>query len=164
MISFGHIADVSKRTNFTSLPQISTSGNNVYLVWQANTANNSDIYFRASKDAGATFGSIINLSRHIGNASSPQISTSGNRISLLWLHRNNNNSKYEVYFMGATFGFGVTILGSIINLSHHIGNASSPQISTSGNNVYLVWQANTANNSDIYFKHVSSSLIVQYNK
>ena len=46
MISFGHIADVSKRTNFTSLPQISTSGNNVYLVWQANTANNSDIYFK----------------------------------------------------------------------------------------------------------------------
>ena len=75
----------------------------MYVIWQGDTTNSSDIYFASSKDNGNTFGKIVNLS------------------------------------------YSST------------GRSFSPQIATSGNNVYVIWQGDTTNSSDIYFKRASNT-------
>ena len=48
-------------------PQITASGNNVYVVWSDSTTGNADIFFKRSTDGGATFSSpSINLSNNAG--------------------------------------------------------------------------------------------------
>jgi hypothetical protein len=39
----------------------SQDGNNVYVVWWTNRSGNWEVMFRASNDAGQTFGPVINL-------------------------------------------------------------------------------------------------------
>ena len=73
--TFGKIVNLSySSTGRSSSPQIVTSGNNVYVIWQGDTTNSSDIYFASSKDNGNTFGKIVNLSySSTGRSFSPQI-------------------------------------------------------------------------------------------
>ena len=52
--------------------RISSSGNNVYVVWEDNTLGNIDILFRESNDGGMSFGPTINLSNNAGSSHSPQ--------------------------------------------------------------------------------------------
>ena len=64
--------------------QVSTSGENVYIVWQesvgSNEAKDYDIFFIVSRDGGATFTSPINLSNNKGFSEHPQISASQNNV------------------------------------------------------------------------------------
>jgi hypothetical protein len=47
-IFFGHSIDISSNNGTSQQPQISSQGNNVYVVWQDNTTGNYDIYFTNS--------------------------------------------------------------------------------------------------------------------
>ena len=73
--------------------QVSTSGENVYIVWQesvgSNEAKDYDIFFIVSRDGGATFTSPINLSNNKGFSEHPQISASRNNVYIVWVDDNN---------------------------------------------------------------------------
>src|SRR5207249_10740314 len=62
----------------SSIPTLSTrnvitSGKNVYIVWQDNTPGNYDVFFKASRDNGTSFGSAINLSNNTGFSGYPRL-------------------------------------------------------------------------------------------
>jgi hypothetical protein len=68
---------------------IATSGNNVYVTWWTNKSGDSEVMFKASNDAGKTFGSKINLSNSPGiRSDNAEIAASGNNVYVSWWERN----------------------------------------------------------------------------
>jgi hypothetical protein len=146
--SFGNLTNLSNNTGFSSNPQITTFGSNVYVVWRDNSSGNDDIYFSASADNGTTFNGIENLSNNDGRSDKPQIAAVGVNVYVVW--RDNSSGKDQIYFKRSSDtgnSFNTTE-----NLSNTNGSSTDPQITATGNNAYIVWSDTTTGNGDIYFK------------
>jgi len=146
--SYGDLINLSNNTGFSTNPQITTFGSNVYVVWHDNTSGNDDIYFSASADNGTTFNGIENLSNNDGRSDKPQIAAVGVNVYVVW--RDNSSGKDQIYFKRSSDtgnSFNTTE-----NLSNTNGSSIHPQITATENNVYIVWSDNTTGNGDIYFK------------
>jgi hypothetical protein len=66
-------------------PEVSSSGNNVYVVWQGQSKNgNQDILLRKSSDYGSTFGEIENISNDPGGSGNPEVTVDGNSTHIAW--------------------------------------------------------------------------------
>jgi hypothetical protein len=66
-------------------PEVSSSGNNVYVVWQGQSENgNQDIFMRKSVDYGSSFSGVENLSNDPGGSGNPQITINGNTTHVAW--------------------------------------------------------------------------------
>jgi predicted neuraminidase len=138
--------------------QISSAGNNVYVVWQDRILpgiSNFEIKFVASNDNGQTFSMPKNLSANAGRSDIPEILTpqGGNNVYVVWKDDTNTPAHFDIFFVasqdnGQTFSMPK-------NLSANAGVSESPQISSSleGNNVYVVWRDRTtvSGNYDIFF-------------
>jgi glutaredoxin len=152
--SFGNTINLSHDVGFSGSPQIAANGNNVYVVWEDKSTGNSDIYFKASKNSGASFGNTINLSHDVGFSGSPQISTSGNDAHVVW--QGITAVDTGIYFKSIRGG---NTLANTITLSHDAGFSASPQIVISVHNIYIVWTENISGHSDIYFKRARWSMV-----
>jgi len=65
-------------------PEVSSSGNNVYVVWQGQSnSGNQDIFLRKSVDYGSTFGDIENISNDPGGSGNPEVVV-GNSTYIAW--------------------------------------------------------------------------------
>ena len=146
--SFGNLTNLSNNTGFSSNPQITTFGSNVYVVWRDNSSGNYDIYFSSSVDNGTTFNGIENLSNNDGRSDEPQIAAVGVNVYVVW--RDNSSGKDQIYFKRSSDtgnSFNTTE-----NLSNSNGSSTDPQITATGNNAYIIWSDTTTGNGDIYFK------------
>jgi hypothetical protein len=66
-------------------PEVSSSGNNVYVVWQGQSATgNQDIFLRKSSDYGTSFSAAENISNDPGGSGNPDIVTVGNDTHVTW--------------------------------------------------------------------------------
>lgn len=66
-------------------PEVSSSGNNVYVVWQGQSKNgNQDIFLRKSSDYGSTFDGIENISNDPGGSGNPALTVDGNGTHIAW--------------------------------------------------------------------------------
>jgi hypothetical protein len=138
------------RDSFNS--QISSEGNNVYVAWEDETAGINEIFFAVSNDNGQTFSTPAeNISNNTGSSEFPQISTEGNNVYVAWL--DDTPGTRDIFFAvsndnGQTFSTSE-------NISNKAGNAeTTPQISSEGNNVYVVWEDEefiVGGNFDIFF-------------
>jgi hypothetical protein len=146
--SFGNLTNLSNNTGFSSTPQITTYGANVYVVWRDNSSGNDDIYFSASADNGTSFSSIENLSDNIGRSDEAQITAVGANVYVVW--RDNSSGKDQIYFKRSSDN-GNSFYPTE-DLSNNNGSSTNPQITAIGNNVYTVWSDTTTGNGDIYFK------------
>ena len=131
-------------------PQISSDGNNVYVIWQDGVDEDfTDILFAVSNNNGQTFSNPINLSNNTGNSDLPQIALSeGNNVYVVWQDDTPGNN--DIFFVVSNNN-GQTFSTPVDNLSENIGDSIVPQISSQGNNVYVVWQDDTPGNNDIFF-------------
>ena len=140
--------------------QIAALGNKSYVVWADETTGNGDIYFKRSRDGGATFSSTtINLSNNTGSSVNPKISaapssvsgsnSNNNNVYVVWVDETTGNN--EILFKRSTDN-GTSFSDTPINLSNNTGISSTPQIMTSGNNVYVVWSDQSTGDGDIYFR------------
>jgi len=146
--SFGNLTNLSNNTGFSSTPQITASGTNVYVVWRDNSSGNDDIYFSASADNGTSFSSIENLSDNIGRSDEAQITAVGANVYVVW--RDNSSGKDQIYFKRSSDN--ANSFYPTDDLSNNNGSSTNPQITAIGNNVYTVWSDTTTGNGDIYFK------------
>ncbi|MDQ3869470.1 MAG: glycoside hydrolase [Thermoproteota archaeon] len=144
-------------------PQITISGDNMYAVWEDNTAGegtslNWKVRFRAVLYNGANTTDTKILSENTGEvADDPQIAASGNKLYVVWsdLYQRMYPGMFDVFFTfsndeGRNFS-------QPVNLSSNQGSSTLPRIVTSQDNVYIVWSDTTTGNGDIYFR----SIIVQ---
>ena len=145
--TFGAPIDISRNIGSSGSPQFAVSGNDVYAVWQAKTTGKYQIIFAKSTDGGATFSIPANLSNATGDSSYPKIATSGNNIYITWSYTTTNKD-YDVLFAksndrGSTFSVPV-------NISNNLGDSGLPQMSVSGNNVYVTWENNGLGNFEVF--------------
>ncbi len=155
-VTFGDPINISNNARDSVYSQITTYKNNVYVVWEEDTVADStinkpvlptgdsanyDIYFKKSTDRGVTFSKAINVSTNPGFSQHPQISVSGSNVYLAWTDDTSYN-KEILFRMSSDEG---NSFGRTIRLSDGIGESYNQEISSYGNNVYVVWENNHDN-------------------
>ncbi|HEV8386821.1 MAG TPA: sialidase family protein [Nitrososphaera sp.] len=135
----------------SSTPRVTSSGSNVYVVWDQGDPYQSDIYFRRSTDNGATWKLILNLSNN-KHSYDEKISVSGSNVHVVWSKEIPGSSVFEIFFRRSTDG-GATWKASV-NLSNNPGPSRYSEIAVSGSNIYVVWyqQSATSSSDDIFFR------------
>jgi hypothetical protein len=130
-------------------PKISSSGNDVYVVWlEKDSSGKSDVYFRASHNSGSSFGSIINLSNS-GKAAEPRVATTGEDVYVVWSDTKWGNG--DIYF--AASGDGGDSFNDPINLSRNSGVTDQPQISaTTDGHIYVAWRDAISGSKEIVLR------------
>src|SRR5829696_6501014 len=123
---FGNLTNLSNNNiGFSSNPQITAFGVNVYVVWRDNSSGNDDIYFKRSSDTGNSFSIAENLSNNNGSSADPQITATGNNVYIVWSDDTSGNG--DTYFKssadnGTSFSF-------LKNLSRNLdGPEHFPQV------------------------------------
>ena len=97
--------------------------------------------------ADAAIVNFTNLSNSTtGNASNPAITASENDTYVVW--QDNNSGNHEIYLSISRDG-GLHFIGPV-NLSNNTGNSTLPQIGIIENEVFVLWQDNTAGNYEIF--------------
>ena len=103
--------------------------------YPGNTDRNYEIFFKKSSDEGNSFGEIIRLSDNIGFSEHPQMASENKNVYVVWA--DNTNVNKQIYFKKSNDGgnsFGEQML-----LSDGNSNAFNQEISSFGDNVYIVW-------------------------
>lgn len=137
-------------------PQVVRSGDNVFIIWHEFPDSSSmqpDVFLARSTNRGATFRPRINLSNSPAAFSGDEdiaVSRSGNntRVYVVWIEDT------DVRFRRDRTNDGT--FSNPIKLNDTLGgnNPLKPQIVASGNNVFVVWQAEhpqIGDNTDIFF-------------
>ena len=105
-------------------PEVSSSGNNVYVVWQGQSRNgNQDIFLRKSSDYGSTFGEIENISNDPGGSGNPVVTVDGNSTHIAWEGTTPGNN-----FIFYTESDDGSAFGAPQKLSSNIGMPYKPQL------------------------------------
>src|ERR671920_351221 len=94
--SFGNLTNLSNNTGFSSTPQITAFGANVYVVWRDNSSGKDQIYFKRSSDNGNSFYPTEDLSNNNGSSTNPQITANGNNVYTVWSDTTTGNG--DIYF------------------------------------------------------------------
>ena len=139
LIEFEDIVNLTNNSEDSVYGQVSSSNNNTYVVWQESVPGNIDrnyeIFFKKSSDDGNSFGERIQLSDNIGFSEHPQMASENNNVYVVWADDTNVNK--QIYFKKSNNGgnsFGEQML-----LSDSNSNAFNQEISSFGDNVYVVW-------------------------
>ena len=130
-------------------PQISSQGNNVYVVWQQDGRDDNfpDIFITRSTDGGQTFSEPDNISNITGGSRFPQISSEGDNVYVVWQDFGALNVADT--FFSFSHDSGQTF-SEPFNISNSTSRSFDPQISSQGNNVYVVWEEFN-DDDDIFF-------------
>ena len=151
-VSFTPVVNLNKGVLTDLNPQLAVSGNNVYVVWSDTAGNgNTEVLYRASNNNGASFNSILNMSRVAGLSNQQTISAMGNNVYIAWVQSGTAND--GVHFISSNDGgstFGSSIGLSVDTLS------SNPIVAGAGSYAYVTWEDGSTGSGDIYF--VSASL------
>jgi hypothetical protein len=139
LIEFDDIVNLTNNSEDSVYGQVSSSNNNTYVVWQesvpGNTDRNYEIFFKKSSDDGNSFGERIQISDNIGFSEHPQMASENNNVYVVWADDTNVNK--QIYFKKSNNGgnsFGEQML-----LSDGNSNVFNQEISSYGDNVYVVW-------------------------
>jgi len=127
-----------------TVPQITASGSNVYVVWK----DDSQIHFAASTNNGGLFSPPTILSTALTNPFLPQIAASGNNVYAAWHDITSGNN--EIYFANSTNNGATFDPDGPFNLSNTGVTSTTAQIAAVGNNVYVAWQEGAT--ADINFR------------
>jgi hypothetical protein len=140
-------------TGLSYFPQLATVGSNIYLAWVDNTPGNNEIFFRYSNNTGESFRGAREISKTLSvdgeYALFPRISAVGSNVYVVWQDRVSGN--YEIFLRESNDRAGT--FSGIKNLSrNNTGDSISPQIASSGNNVFVVWTDQEHDKSEIFLR------------
>jgi hypothetical protein len=151
--SFGNEIILSNNGSNLFPPQLATSENSVFVVWEGyDSSDQLQVFLRVSKDYGITFGETINLSKSTGSAREPQIVATGQNVYVVW--EDDSPGNFDI-FLASSPDHGATF-SPPVNISNNPGDSHSPQITMSDKAVYIAWNDFTNGNSDILLMQVSS--------
>jgi hypothetical protein len=127
-------------------PRIAVSGKNIYIIWSDYSLGAAEIYFTKSTNNGVTFSMPVALGTSFGAAEETRLSAFGDSVYVLWIGSANGVTAGAVLFR--TSSDGGNTFSNTMSLSSN-GIASKPEMSISGNNVYVVWYNSTLTNSNV---------------
>lgn len=95
-------------TTFKLAAPPAITGDNIYVAWPTNMTGNYEVMFRASTDAGKTFGDKINLSNTTNaNSTRVEIDSDANSVVVTWWETNQTSDVPVIRISndnGKTFG------------------------------------------------------------
>lgn len=148
----------SEDSNFTNdlatsgALSISSSGTNVFLVWQDDRYglnSNNEIFFKQSSNAGISWGNDVRLTAHPSSSTYPCIVSSGNIVHIVWT--DNRNGRDDIFYKRSTdSGLSWSSEIPIVNDTNY---SNSPSVAVSNYFVHVLWRDERDNNSEIYYKH-----------
>lgn len=123
----------------SSMPQILSSGNNIYLAWLNGDASNGNVTFAKSSDGGVTFSNPIIIPSVVHNQMGLELVSSGNNVYLLWRQYEflGNNGIPQIYF--AKSNDAGNTFSNPVNLSNGTNIDLGTSAIASGNNLYFTW-------------------------
>lgn len=127
-------------------PRIAVSGKNMYIIWSDYSLGAAEIYFTKSTNNGVTFSMPVALGTSFGAAGETTLSAFGDNVYVLWIGSANGVTAGAVLFK--TSSDGGNTFSNTTSISSN-GIASKPEMSISGNNVYVVWYNSTLTNSNV---------------
>ena len=146
--TFSTPANISNNSGDSGLPQMVVSGNNVYVTWENNGLGNFEVFVAKSTDNGDTFTFPVNVSNDDAPSGAPQITASGKNVYVSWMDKTSGN--YDV-FVAKSSNAGSTF-GTPINVSKTTKDSGYQQMTSSGNNIYVVWTETISDkNYDVFF-------------
>ena len=81
---------------FSQRPSIALSGRRLSVVWFDGRDGNSEIYFKSSRDEGATWSPDARLTDAPGDSMHPSVAASGKWAHVVWFDRRDGNA--EIYY------------------------------------------------------------------
>jgi fructose-specific component phosphotransferase system IIB-like protein len=154
--NFTSAKNLSNSAGNSANPDVAVSGNNVYVVWEDNSAGGTEIILARSTNGGANFGPSRNLSNSLGESFDPRIAISGSNVYVVWVDYSlGNSTRSDIMLIRSTSG-GANF-ASAENLSNSPGEASDPRIAVSESNVYVVWEDTTPETGNGEIKFARSS-------
>lgn len=158
--TFGEKLDISNNSGRSYDPQILVSGNHVYVIWSDETKlteANTNVLFAKSSDDGKTFSKPVNLSQDNAYSSAtinwyPHMTLSENNVYAMWIVSNYN---WVNVFVTKSSDDGNSF-SKPVNISNNTDTdiVQLPSITSSGNNVYLIWQDYFNNSHDPSYGYI----------
>ena len=131
--------------------QISAFDDNVLIFWTgSNSTGQNNLYYTQSIDYGKNFGQIVDISENLNDSSNVETVFDGKNLYVAWQE---NVSGNEEIFLRKSVDGGVTF-GQIINVSDNEGTSECPSISISNNKLHIVWEDDTLENHEIFYKSI----------
>jgi len=130
-------------------PKISVDGSNVYVVWQVSYGYSGGIYFRKSSDGGATWGTVQTLGgASLGICCELEMAVDGPNIYVVGSGYTAQGN-YDIFLLKSIDGG--TTWETEKRLTHTASDSHKPAIAVNGQNIYVVWEEDRPENSEIYF-------------
>jgi hypothetical protein len=152
--TFGTIINLSNDAHLSYLPQIATSGSNVYVVWNdlvfVNNSDQTKLFFKSSTNSGASFGSLKVLLPVTIETIVPQIAAFGSNV---YVAGNDGSERSQEIFFQRSTDNGASF-SNAISINNNFEYAWLGNIVADGSNVYLTWRDEfTANGMpDVFFR------------
>ena len=139
-MSFSSTANISNTTGISNLVKLSSTEDNVYIIWEDKQADKWQLLFSKSDNKGIKFGTVTYLSNDIGNVHLHDLSSADNNVFVSWAANENiSSSNKEIYFRksndsGDSFS-------DVLNLSNDNDDSLDPHmvINQNGSIIYIVW-------------------------
>ena len=139
-MSFSPTANISNTTGISNLVKLSSTEDNVYIIWEDKQADKWQLLFSKSDNKGIKFGTVTHLSNDTGNVHLHDLSSAGNNVFVSWAANENiSSSNKEIYFRksndsGDSFS-------DVLNLSNDNDDSLDPHmiINQNGSIIYIVW-------------------------
>ena len=138
-------------------PQFSVSDNTIYAVWISNlNPKNSEVLFKKLDNNSMSFSSTVNISNTTGISNLAKLSSAKDNVYIIW--EDKQADKWQLLFSKSD-NKGIKF-GTVTSLSNDTGNVHLHDLSSSSNNVFVLWAANeniSSTNKEIFFRKSNDS-------
>ena len=137
------VSEGSLITSYSAFPQIATSNSNIYMMWIDNgdldyAGKDQDVFFKRSKDSGATWNKPVLLSGTSMPTYTPSLAADGDNVHAVWTE--DSMIQPNIYIRSSKDA-GDT-WGKIEPVEVQIDFNSNPVVAASTGYRYLVWGYN----------------------
>jgi hypothetical protein len=138
-VSWEKTKRLTRNAGNSFVPAMAVSGSKIHIVWFDDTPGNGEIYYKRSKDNGATWGVKKRLSYNAGESFVPSIAVSWRNIHVVW--GDDTSGNWEIYYRQSTDSG--TTWGKEKHLTDNAGFSSSQAITASSSNIQVEYGRTT---------------------
>ncbi|MBN2207103.1 MAG: exo-alpha-sialidase, partial [Candidatus Aminicenantes bacterium] len=148
--NWGAVQRFKEESGLSMCQRLAASGSNVYLIWphwNTDERTNTEIYFAASSNRGASWGPVVRLTDNPKVDELPVCAAAGSKVYASWA--DNRSGNFEIYVRTSANG-GASWAGAK-RLTKSAGESTYPDLALGDAALYAVWADATAGNHEIYF-------------